>query len=210
MRKFLTTKSEYDEAIKIKQKELSALKKQRREFEKGNPYAGMTKEEATTFKILYGWACIELMQKDENLKKKLYKFLDENVKTAYKRKLLRLPELEKNTNDTPEEQEDKASMSLPSLPAPERIELVVKHPKKDAGQDKDAAKAAGAHWDSEKFVWYVEKGFNLRRVEPWLPEEWKTRLTASEAPQNAQEKKQEGSSPRGFLFDPDKKAEDLY
>lgn len=210
MRKSLTTKSEYDEAIKIKQKELNALKKQRREFEMGSPYAGMTKEKATTFKILYGWACIELMQKDENLKKKLYKFLDENVRTAYKRKLLGLPELEKNTQDIPEDQEEETSFSLPPFPAPERIELIVKHPREDNGQDKDAAKAAGAHWDSKKLVWHVERGFNLRRVEPWLPEEWKKRLTASETPQNTQEKKQEGSFPRGFQFDPDKKAEELY
>ena len=104
-------------------------------------------------------------------------------------------------------------MNMPKstiFPAPVRINLVVTHPMEDGGKDKDAAKAAGAHWDSEKFVWYVEKGFNLRRVEPWLPEEWKKRLTASEAPQNTQEKKQEGSFPRGFQFDPDKKAEELY
>lgn len=80
---------------------------------------------------------------------------------------------------------------LSPFPAPERIELIVKHPREDDGQDKDAAKTAGARWDGTKSVWYVSEGFDLRRVEPWLPTEWKSRLAGSQAPQTVHEELQE-------------------
>lgn len=133
-----------------------------------------------------------------------------------------IPERESKPATAPEESgkaptpPDANGMNTPKstiFPAPVRINLVVTHPMEDGGKDKDAAKAAGAHWDGA--VWYVERGFNLYRVESWLPDDWKTRLAASEPSQNmsediqGQEEAPEETSGRIFVYDPHQKAEDL-
>lgn len=166
------TEIDYDELINRKKKEIAELKKYKSAV--GGPYEGMTANEVRIFKIMHGEACIELMQKDLGLSNRIKRYFEENLTATYKRKLLGLKPIEKE--DAPKKRKTKKQSEIQPFPAPTRINLIVTAPQVDNGQDKDAAKAAGALWDQPNRRWYVNEGFDLKKVFQWLPDEWKKRI----------------------------------
>lgn len=134
-----------------------------------NPELKLSHKQQNTVKIWHGIACLALIKENQDLDQLVKEYLEKNVKSPYQRKLMGLTIPEPQVAPVPK----KITMStvfgrVGPILAQERIDLVVPFP--DPPEAKEQAKAAGAKWDGKNRAWYVVEGFDLTKVEQWLPQ----------------------------------------
>lgn len=127
----------------------------------------LTSKQQNMIKIWHGVACMALMKENQELAKQVHDYLDKNVKSPRQRHLMGL--FVEETSECPNAEYSRIFNRTGPVFALERIDLVVPFP--EPAEERQKAKAAGARWDGERKVWYVEKGFDLTRVEAWLPKQ---------------------------------------
>jgi hypothetical protein len=145
------------ELAKKRKDAVKALENKIKELD--TPKQRLTHKQQNTIKIWHGIACLALIEEDRELQHKVRAYLEKNVKSAYQRKLMGL--------SIPEAPATAPATDKKAVLATERVNLVVPYP--EPASEREAAKAAGARWDSAARVWYVEAGFDLVKVERWLP-----------------------------------------
>lgn len=135
------------------------------------PEIGLSSKQQNTIKIWHGIACLALIKENSDFAKNVREYLEKHVKSTYQRKLMGLTVTEQEAaKSQPEIVKTSAVFGkIGPVLATERIDLVVPFP--DPPEEKEQAKAAGAKWDSQARKWYVLEGFDLTRVERWLPQD---------------------------------------
>lgn len=152
-----------EQKVKNSREELKNLKQRMRALS-----GQLTKKQKDSIKIWHGIACLSLMKDWPELNDKIMDYLEKNVKSSRQRKLMGLsvqeekksPHLSAPKKDVPRKLSEKDAVR-----AYGRIDLVVPYP--EPAEARQEVKALGARWDGR--VWYVEKGFDLRLVEKYLP-----------------------------------------
>lgn len=147
-----------EQRAKNSREELKKLKQRMKSLNAQN--SGLTKKQQDSIKIWHGIACLSLKENWPELNNKVTDFLEKNVKSIRQRKLMGLSVPEEKAHSPIHAQRKEAPVE-----AHERIDLVVPYP--DPPEARQEVKALGARWDGR--VWYVEKGFDLRLVEKYLP-----------------------------------------
>lgn len=157
-----------EERAKKGKETIKAIKDRLKVLEK--PETGLSHKQQNTIKIWHGIACLALIKEHPDFAKFVHDYLEKHVKSTYQRKLMGLTVTEEQSKPTPKIlRRSTVFDTVEPVFARTRIDLVVPYP--DPPEEREQAKAAGAKWDGQTRTWYAPEGFDLTKVERWLPKD---------------------------------------